>query len=228
MKVKSVLILLISLITFIYACNSKGKSNFIDILNSAKKQLPTLVKEIENSKACNTSELRPICSQGFKYWSSHSEAQYFRGIPRDFESMNTFYDILFEYLPVEKDDLTQLRTYILSMISFIDLIEAINIDLAYSKKTTSKGCYFSMLLEHNCEDSTQFDFLFTAINSGFKLEADLFLLDQGKGNLISGTVEQKMVRNDANLSREMYTTLVNILQLGAFDAAIDLIDSIED
>ena len=219
MKLKAPFILFITLFSFISSCYDKNKSCIRRKLMNVKESLSDLEKEIRASPKCQTSELRPICSQGFKNWSSIATTRYFRGIARDPETINSFYDLLFEYLPADKEDLNNLKK-ILAKVKYSGIVDTIQLDILFNRKSVSKGCYFSILEEEDCEDSSEFDFLFTSITSDFKLEDDLLLLRQDDG--------YEKVKYEANLSLDFYKTIINILQIGSYDNAIQMIDAIDD
>lgn len=227
MKLKACFILLISLFSFISSCDSNGKSSIRNILMNAKKSLPGLIKEMQESELCKTSKLRPVCAKGFQFWSSAASTRYYRGIDKDEETMNAFYDLLFEDLPIENEDLGRLKD-VLSTIEFSGMVNTIGLDLVYNKKTMSSGCFFTIIEENNCKNGNEFDFLYTTISTGFKLEDDLFLLERGEGGLFWSAREEVITHNPSNLSKGMYNTLLNIFQIGSFDSAIQVIDAIPE
>ena len=167
---KSLTILLIStfLISLIFSC-SNGKSDIEFTINAMQESIPKLVEEIKNMKECNTSELKPICSKGYRYWNSQSEAQYFKGVSQDYENIRNFLAVILDYLPIEKKDAENVGDLMALSISADALaVDIMGLDVIYNRNNVAnaanKGCYFTFLLEKSCEHSNEYDFLFTMIN----------------------------------------------------------------
>lgn len=226
MKVKVSLILLFSLFSFILSCDSNGKSLIRKTLENAIKSLPSLIKEVQGSEMCKLSKFKEICANGFKSPNSSTSARYIRGIHKDEETIYSFYDMLLQNLPIDQADMKKLKD-ILSTIEFASAVDTLGLssNLLYNNKKNNNGCYFTIFEETNCEKTDEFDFLYTSI-TGLKLEDDIFLLEQGTGGLFSSTKEQVIVRNPSYISRDMYNTLITIFQIGAFENAIKLLDTI--
>ena len=226
---KSLTILLIStfLISLIFSC-SKGKSDIEYTLNAMQESIPKLVEEIKNMKECNTSELKPICSKGYRYWNSQSEAQYFKGVSQDYENIRNFLAVILDYLPIEKKDAENVGDLMALSISADALaVDIMGLDVIYNRNNVAnaanKGCYFTFLLEKSCEHSNEYDFLFTMINSGFKLGKEIFLLEEGEGNWFKGSTKQKPVEREPDLSRDQYMALLKLLQISTFANAGELV-----
>ena len=230
MKSKTFLIISTFLISFVLSCDSNG-SVILRILKEIEDSLPELIKQVKNMKECQTAKLKPICSKGYSYWHSLSEAQVYKGIERDKESVEGFFSVLMDGLPIDVDDAKKILSYFKTMAkaksSFTELL---GLDVIYhknSRASANKGCYFSILMESDCENKSEFDFLFTYIKTNFELGKDIFLKDSGHGNIFSGTYEQEIVVGDPDLSREQYKALFNLLQLSSYSNAAELINNIK-
>ena len=226
MKPKSFLIISTFLISFVFSCDSNG-SVILRILKDIENSLPKLIEQVKNMKECQTSELKPICSKGYTYWNSLSEAQVYKGIGRDKENVEGFFAVLMDGLPIEKDDAKKIIPFFQKMAKArVGFTELLGLDVIYNKNaraSANKGCYFSVFMESDCENKSEFDFLVTHIKTNFELGKDVFLLEEGSGNFFSGSYEQKAVEQNADLSREQYKALLNLLQLSSYSNAIELI-----
>ena len=226
MKLK-IFLLFSFFITYTFPCQN-NVSYIVNILKDINNSLPQLIEEVKNMPACQTSDLKPICSKGYSYWNSVSDAQIFKGVSRDKESLNTFFDIITESLPIEKADEDIIFPLFLTAAQIgSGFTEVFGIDILYNKNAVAsadKGCYFSVFMERNCVNKKEFDFFFTGIKTGFKLGKDVFLLEQGGGNFIKGSYEQKVVEVDPNLSRDQYNSLLKLMQVGCYANAMELID----
>ena len=227
---KSLTILLISsfLISLIFSC-SNGKSDIEFTINAMQESIPKLVEEIKNMTECTTSELKPICSKGYRYWNSQSEAQVFKGVSQDYENVRNFLAVILDYLPIEKKDAENVGDLMaLSIAADALAVDIMGLDVIYNKNNVgnaaNKGCYFTFLLEKSCDHPNEYDFLFTMIKSGFKLGKEIFLLEEGEGNWFKGTTRQKPVEREPDLSRGQYMALLRLLQISTFSNAKELID----
>ena len=214
MKSKTFLLISTFLISFVLSCDSKG-SVTLRVLQNIKNSLPELIKQVKNMKECQTSKLKSIC-KGYNNWNSQSNAKIWKGIGKDKENTENFFAILMDNLPIEKTDAQKILPYFKKMAKFAGFTEVLGPDLIYNKNATEsakKGCYFSIFMESNCENKSEFDLLFTSVKTNVQLGKDIFLKDSGHGNILSGTYEQEIVVGDPDLSREQYKALLNLLQI---------------
>ena len=230
MKPKTFFLIYTFLISFVFSCDSKG-SVILRILKDIKNSLPELIKQVKNMKECETSALKPICSKGYDYWNASSEAEVWKGIERSKENIEGFFAVLLDGLPIEKDDAKKIIPFFEKMAKArVGFTEVLGLDLIYNKNaraSANKGCYFSVFMESDCENKSEFVILFTHIKSNFELGKDIFLLEEGSGNFISGSYEQKDFEQNADLSREQYKALFNLLQISSYSSAIDVMGYLE-
>ena len=223
MKSKTFLLISTFLISFVLSCDSKG-STIVRVLQEIKNSLPDLIKKVKNLKECQTSALKSICRTGFNYWNSQSNAKVWKGIGRDKENIENFFAILMNDLPIEKEDAKRILPFLKLAAKVGDFTEVSSPDIISKNATESakKGYYFSIFMESNCENKNEFDLLFTSIKINFELGKDIFLLEEGSGNFFSGSYDQKAVEHNADLNREQYKALFNLLQFSSYLNALDL------
>ena len=226
MKSKTFLIISTFLISFVLSCDSKG-STIVRALQEIQNSLPELIEQVKNMKECQTPALKSICSKGYSYWHSLSEANYYKGIGRDKENIETFFAVLLDGLPIEKEDAKKILPYFKEMVEAgVEFLKVLGLDLIYNKNATEsakKGCYFSIFMESNCENKNQIDVLFTSINTGIQLGKDIFILEEGSGNFFEGSYEQKPLKENEDLSKEQYNALFKLLQISSYSNAAELI-----
>ena len=229
---KSLTFFLISsfLISIIFSC-SNGQSDIEFTVKSMAKTIPKIIKEIEKMPGCTTSDLKPICSQGYRYWASEIDATYIKGVSNDYENVDNFLAVLFEDLPLDKSESKDLRELMTLTISADALaVDLMGLDVVYNKNVANaanKGCYFTILYEKSCKYPNEYDFLFTMSKSWFKLGKEIFLLEEASGDFFSGTTKQKAVAKEPDLSREQYMALLKLLQIGTFSNADFLVKSLK-
>ena len=226
MKPKTFFLISTFLISFVLSCDSNG-SVILRTLKQIEDSLPELIKQVKNMKECQTSKLKPICSKGYSYWNSQSEANVWKGIGKDKENLEGFFAVLMDGLPIEKSDAQKILPFFKKMARISGFNEVLGLDIIYDKKaraSANKGCYFSILTENSCENKKEMDMLFTNIKTNFELGKDVFLLEEGSGNFFGGSYEEKPLEQNADLSREQYKALLNLLQISSYSNAIELIN----
>ena len=224
MKSKTFLLISTFLISFVLSCDNKG-SVILRVLQNIKNSLPDLIKQVKNMKECQTSKLKSIC-KGYNYWNSQSNAKIWKGIGKDKENIENFFAILMDNLPIEKTDAQKILPYFKKMAKFADFTEVLGPDLINDKnvrESAKKGCYFSIFMESNCENKSEFDLLFTSVKTNVQLGKDIFLLKEVSGNFFSGSYDDKAVEQNANLIREQYGALLNLLQFSSYLNALEMI-----
>ena len=229
MKSKILLLIFAFLLSNTLSCEN-GKSQIVEVLESIIKSLPELQKQAEKVPECQTSELKPVCSKGYRYWSSHTEERLYKGVSTNKEDLNAFFSLILSNFNMDQDDKMGLLR-ILSTMRYSDYIQVIGIDVLYSRSNpaNNKGMYFSIFAERNCKNDDEIDFLYTGINSEFKLSKDVFILEECSGGFLRGThCDKKHVDREADLSREQYNALLTLLQVSVYSKAAELVEAFKD
>ena len=227
---KFITLFLISTILFsnVLSCTD-GKSNIPKVLRSIVDTLPELIESVKNLKGCQTSELKPVCSKGYSYFTSIKEERLFKGVTRNKENLGAFYSLLLDGLPIIEADKSKIQE-ILEPLAYSGYEEIIGIDLIYDREhiQNNKGTYFTIFIDRNCNNKNALDFLYTGFQSQFILNKDVFALEESDKSFLGGrhtTIHYE--EREANLSRDQYKDLLNLLQLGAFSDAADMVEAFE-
>ena len=229
MKSKILLLIFTFLLSNILSCEN-GKSQIVEILKNIIKSLPELQKKVEKLPECKTSELKPVCSKGYRYWSSHTEERLFKGVPTNKEDIDTFFSMILNNLNMDQEDRKRLLP-LLTPITYLDFINVIGVDVLYNRNNTAanNSMFFSFFAERNCENNDEIDFLYTGIKSNFKLPKDVYILQECEGGFLNGThCETKNISWETELRREQYNALLTLLQVSVYSNAVELVEAFKD
>ena len=229
---KSITFLLISSIVFsnVLSCGSDGKSIIPGILHNIVSSLPELKASVSTLKGCQTSDLKPVCSKGYAYFSSIKEERLFKAIKRNGENLDAFFEILLGGLPIIESDKSKLME-ILQPMRYSGFENILGMDLLYDRENVQRnnGVFFTIYVDKTCNDKKALDFLYVGIKSNFILNKEVFALEKSDKSLLgSKHSSTDMVNYEANLSRDQYKDLLDLLQLGAFADAEDMVKAFED
>lgn len=228
---KTLITLLISsaLVSLVYSCKD-GKSNIITTLQNIQNELPNLISQVQNMPECQTSALKPVCSKGYQYWNSKTDVRFFKGVYRNMENLEGFYDVLLQYsaLSSSKDEKDRLKAKF-ALSAFTNYMVGISLDLTYSKTAGGgKGAYIAQFIDQNCENSQEIDFLYAGVTNDFKLACDVFVLEEKSGGLFHSSSSQKLINENANLSYAQYEALIKLMEISVFANAKELVASFQD
>ena len=227
MKSKTFLLISTLLISFVLSCDDNG-SAILRLLQDVKNSSPDFIEQLKNMKECQTPALKKICGKGYNYWNSLINCQYFKGLRRDKENLEPFLADLLDGLPIEKEDVKKILSYLKKMTEAkAGFTEALGLSIIYYKNATEsakKGCYFTFLIESNCENESEIDILFTEIKTNAPIGKDVFVLVEGSGNFFEGSYEQKVIEENADLSTEQYNALFKLLLFSSYQSAFDIVN----
>ena len=106
--------------------------------------------------------------------------------------------------------------------------DVLSLDLLYYRTNaqTNNFLFYTILVDKNCNDRNALDFLYVGIKSRFILDEDIFVLEKNyrsflrKGN--------STVIYETDLSLDQYKDLFDLLLLGAFADAEDMVRAFEN
>lgn len=220
-----VLFLLSLLISSSLACQG-GHSMIKETVNRIAAQLPNMIAKLANRKECQTSNVHPICSKGYKYWNEVSEAHYYKGVYNDYDNLDGFFDVVFDVFPFSKSDIDALKG-ILFLLEFTDTIDILGLDAIFQKYRTAKGSYFNLMFEPNCKTPFEYDFLITMINTQFTVGDEVFLVDYSEGNIFSGHSGQKVVKEPGILTYDQLDALMELFEISVYSNAKKIVDLLD-
>lgn len=216
-----------ALVSLVFSCTN-GQSNIIRVLENSIAQVPTLIQEVQNMKECQTDALKPVCSKGYQYWNSKTDVRFFKGVYRNKENLEGFFDVLLQYSPIDSTDRPGLKRE-LTTASFVGFHGGLGLDVIYSQpKGYGSGAYLTHFSDVSCSNSNEIDFLWAGITSDFKLASDVFLLEKKEGNLFHSSSSQEIVYRNANLSYEQYVALIKLMEISVYVNAKELVSAFQD